>query len=260
MTTKISVITAVYNRRATVAQALTSVQQQSYVDVEHVVVDGASTDGSLQAIRDGATANTVLCSEPDRGIYDALNKGIKLCSGDVIGLMHSDDYYADESVLEDVAAAFADPMIDAVYGDLDYVDSADTTRVIRRWRAGVYHRDLLDWGWMPPHPTLYVRRRVIDRLGAYDTRYQISADYDCILRYFGEGRIRSTYLPRVLVKMRLGGASNESLKKIARKSWEDWLAMRRNGIGSIGGVGALAWKNLSKLQQFAVLTRPIPRV
>jgi glycosyltransferase involved in cell wall biosynthesis len=254
---KISVITAVYNRRATVAQALASVQEQSHRDVEHVVIDGASTDGTLQAIEERAGSNMVLVSEPDRGIYDALNKGIKHCSGDVIGLMHSDDYYADQGVLADVAAAFADPMIDAVYGDLDYVDGR---RIVRRWRAGVYHRDLLDWGWMPPHPTLYVRRRVIERWGAYDTRYRISADYDCILRYFGEGRIRSAYLPRVLVKMRVGGASNESLKKILQKSWEDWLAMRRNGIGSIGGVGALAWKNLSKLQQFASLPDPIPRV
>jgi glycosyltransferase involved in cell wall biosynthesis len=258
MPTRISIITAVYNRRGTVAQAVRSVQAQTHGNVQHVVIDGASSDGSLEVLKDCLGANAILVSEPDNGIYDALNKGNALCTGDVIGVMHSDDFFADDQVLADVAAAFADPSVDAVYGDLDYVDGLDTSKIVRRWRAGQYLRDRLAWGWMPPHPTLFVRRRVIERFGGYDTRYRISADYDCILRYFGRGKINVAYLPRVLVKMRVGGDSNRSLKNLIRKSWEDWLAMRRNRIGNLGGIGALVWKNLSKVRQFAPVVSPLP--
>lgn len=259
MTLQISIVTAVYNRRSTVAQAIKSVQAQTHQWVQHVVIDGASSDGSLQVVKDCLGPKGVLVSEPDKGIYDALNKGMAMCSGDVIGVMHSDDFFADDQVLSDVALAFADPTVDAVYGDLDYVDGRDTSKIIRHWRAGAYLRQRLDWGWMPPHPTLFVRRSVVERWGAYDTRYRISADYDSILRYLGQGHIRMAYVPRVLVKMRLGGESNGSLKKVIRKSWEDWLAMRRNGIGSLGGVGSLVWKNLSKVRQFAPALSPLPR-
>jgi glycosyltransferase involved in cell wall biosynthesis len=259
MAIQISIITAVYNRCGTVGEALRSVQAQTHGNVQHVVIDGASRDGTLQLLQDLLPPAAVLVSEPDKGIYDALNKGIALCSGEVIGLMHSDDFFADDQVLDDVAAAFADPAVDAVYGDLDYVSVQDTSRIVRHWRAGPYLRERLAWGWMPPHPTLFVRRHVIEKWGGYDTRYRISADYDCILRYFGQGQIRVAYLPRVLVKMRVGGESNASLKKVIRKSWEDWQAMRRNRIGILGGLGSLVWKNLSKVRQFAPLPRPLPR-
>jgi glycosyltransferase involved in cell wall biosynthesis len=259
MPIQISIVTAVYNRRATVAQALRSVQAQTHGNVQHVVIDGASNDGSLQVLKECLGPNTMLCSEPDKGIYDALNKGSALCTGDVIGVMHSDDFFADDQVLAEVAAAFSDPAVDAVYGDLAYVDRLNTNRIVRHWRAGPYLSGRLAWGWMPPHPTLFVRRRVIEKWGGYDTRYRISADYDCILRYFGQGQIKVAYLPRVLVKMRVGGESNASLKKIIRKSWEDWLVMRRNGVGNMGGLGSLVWKNISKLRQFAPLISPLPR-
>ena len=186
-------------------------------------------------------------SEPDKGIYDALNKGIARSTGDVIGLIHSDDFFADEKVLERVAAAFSDPDIDAVYGDLEYVAAADPTRVVRRWRAGNFTPRKLAWGWMPPHPTLFMRRRVFEAHGAYDASYHIAADYDAILRWFGQGGIRTAYIPEVLVKMRLGGKSNRSLRSIFRKSLEDYRALRSN---KVGGIGALAAKNLSKLPQF----------
>ena len=192
-------------------------------------------------------AQTVWLSEPDKGIYDALNKGLVRATGDVIGLMHSDDFFADEQVLVRVAAAFEDPDVDAAYGDLDYVARDDTSRIVRRWRAGEYQPARLARGWMPPHPTLYLRRSVIERWGGYNTRYQIAADYDAILRYFGQGKIRAAYIPHVLVKMRVGGESNRSLAKIWLKTGEDYSALRRNGVG---GVGALAWKNLGKLGQF----------
>jgi len=244
---KLSIITAVFNRADCVGQAVNSVQQQIYPDVEHVVIDGASTDGTLEILQNCLDASATLVSEPDKGIYDALNKGLNRASGEVVGIMHSDDFFADAEVLQHVAAAFADPMTDAVYGDLDYVAKTDTSRVIRHWRSGAFHPGRLAWGWMPPHPTLFLRRRVIEQWGGFDTRFRIAADYDAILRYFGQGKIRAAYIPRVLVKMRVGGESNRSLAKIWLKSREDYLALRRN---KVGGLGALAWKNLSKLGQF----------
>jgi glycosyltransferase len=243
----ISVITAVFNRVDTIGQALSSVQGQTGVRVQHIVIDGASSDGTLQVIEAQREQPAVLVSEPDRGIYDALNKGLALATGDVVGLMHSDDYFADERVLERVALAFADPAVDGVYGDLDYVAKDDTSRIIRRWRSGAYHPSRLARGWMPPHPTLYLRRSVIEQWGGFDTRFRIAADYDAMLRYLGQGQIRLAYLPEVLVKMRVGGESNRSLSRILRKSKEDYIALRRNGVG---GVAALIWKNLSKLPQF----------
>lgn len=222
-------------------------QAQTWPQVEHVVIDGASTDGTVAVLQACLNAQAVWVSEPDKGIYDALNKGLARATGDVIGLMHSDDFFADDEVLASVAAAFADPAVDAVYGDLDYVAKADTTRIVRRWRSGDYSAAKLARGWMPPHPTLFLRRGVIERWGGYDTSFRIAADYDTILRYFGQGQIRPVYIPRVLVKMRLGGQSNRSLGRIGLKTREDYRALRRNGVG---GVGALVWKNLGKLGQF----------
>lgn len=244
---KISVITATFNRVDTVAGALASVAGQTWPQVEHIVIDGASTDGTLQAIEAHRERLAVLVSEPDPGLYHALNKGLARATGDVVGLLHSDDLYADERVLERVAQAFADPAVDAVYGDLDYVAKADPSRIVRRWRSGVYSRGKLARGWMPPHPTLFLRRAVIEQWGAYDTAYRIAADYDAMLRYLARGQIRLAYIPEVLVKMRIGGESNRSLSRILLKSREDYAALRRNGVG---GVAALLWKNLSKLPQF----------
>jgi glycosyltransferase involved in cell wall biosynthesis len=250
---KISIITAVFNRTDSIAEALRSVQAQSWHDVEHVVVDGASTDGTLFVLQNFLNVSTrsgyqaQWTSEPDLGIYYALNKGLARATGDVIGLMHSDDFFADHEVLTSVATAFADPAVDAVFGDLDYVDKSNTTYIVRRWRAGRYSAAKLSLGWMPPHPTLFLRRRVIERWGGFDTNFSISADYDSILRYFGQGKIQSAYIPRVLVKMRLGGESNRSLGRIWLKTREDYTALRRNGVG---GLGALIWKNVSKIGQF----------
>jgi len=243
----ISVITAVLNRAGTIGQALASVHTQSWERVEHIVIDGGSTDGTLQLLETHRDRLAVLISERDNGIYDALNKGLRRASGDVLGLMHSDDFYSDDRVLERIASAFADPAVDGVYGDLDYVAREDPSRVIRRWRSGTYEAERLAWGWMPPHPTVYLRRSVIEQWGGFDTDFRISADYDAMLRYLARGKIRLAYVPEVLVKMRVGGESNRSLMRILRKSSEDYAALRRNGVG---GVGALVWKNLSKLPQF----------
>ena len=247
MTMKISVITAVYNNRDTIAQALDSALAQTHPDVELVVIDGGSSDGTLQVLQGYANRLAVLVSEPDRGIYDALNKGIARASGEVVGFLHSDDLFADEHVLARIAAAFADPAVDAAYGDLLYVSKDNPDRVVRTWRAGAFTPGNLAHGWMPPHPTFYVRRKVYEALGGYDTSYRIAADYDCMLRFLGKGGVRAAYIPEVLVKMRVGGASNRSLKNILQKSREDYRALRVNGVGDIW---ALAWKNLSKLPQF----------
>lgn len=245
--TKISIVTAVYNRAATVGDAILSVQRQSHPLVDHVIQDGGSTDGTLEIIKAHMEMRTALKSERDRGIYDAINRGMKRAQGDVIGLLHSDDVFAHDNVLAQVSEAFADPEVDCVYGDLQYVAADDTSRVIRHWKSGTYKRDILRHGWMPPHPTFFLRRSVLVRFGDYDTSYQIAADYDAMLRWLWGGRIRAAYIPDVLVKMRVGGESNRSLGRIVQKSREDYRALKSNGVG---GFGALALKNLSKIRQF----------
>jgi glycosyltransferase involved in cell wall biosynthesis len=244
---KISVITAVYNNRDSIADALDSALGQTHDDVELIVIDGASTDGTLDVLRGYGNRLAVLVSEPDQGIYDALNKGLRFATGEVVGLLHSDDLYADEHVLTRLTEAFADPGVDAVYGDLVYVSKDAPDRVVRYWKSGVFTPQKLRHGWMPPHPTLYVRHSVYERLGLFDTNYSIAADYDFMLRFLGQSGVRAAYIPEVLVKMRLGGASNRSLKNMLRKSYEDWRALRSNRIG---GLGTLAWKNFSKIPQF----------
>jgi glycosyltransferase len=220
---------------------------QSYADREHIIMDGGSNDGTLEILERRRDQLAVLVSEPDSGTYFGLNKGLALATGEVVGFLHGDDVYADAEVLAWIAAAFADPAVDAVYGDLLYVASNDTAHVIRYWRAGDYRPERLRWGWMPPHPTLYLRRSLYERFGVFDTRYRIAADYDLMLRMLTQLPGRAVYLPQVLVRMRVGGVSNRSLRTVLRKSWEDYRALRANGVG---GLGALAWKNLSKLPQF----------
>jgi glycosyltransferase len=244
---KISIITVTWNVCDTVSDCLASVAAQTHADCEHVVIDGASTDGTRELLEAHRAQLAVLVSEPDRGIYDALNKGLARVTGDVVGLLHADDVFADAQVLARVAEAFADPAVEAVYGDLVYVAREAPDRVIRYWRAGDFQPQRLRRGWMPPHPTLYLRRSVYERIGGFDTRYRIAADYDFMLRVLTQlsGQVR--YLPQVLVRMRLGGVSNRSLSKILLKSREDYQALRRNGVG---GLGALLWKNVSKVPQF----------
>lgn len=244
---KISVVTAVFNRRETIATAMDGVNAQSGVQVEHIIQDGGSHDGTLDIIHERSGPQTNLLSESDNGIYDAINRGIRRATGDVIGLMHSDDYFATPDVLSKVAQALKNPDIDGVYGDLTYVSNSDPTRVIRYWRAGPYDPAKLRRGWMPPHPTLYLRREIFDRWGLYDTSFQIAADYDAMLRYLVKGQIRLAYIPEVLVCMRTGGESNRSIGRLLRKSREDYRALQRNDVG---GLGTLAIKNISKIAQF----------
>lgn len=247
---KISVITACYNSASTLGHALDSVVSQNYSDIEHIVIDGASSDVTRSILEARPQQQLRWYSEPDEGIYDALNKGIARAQGDVVGFLHADDEYASTDVLSMVARCFTDPSVMACYGDLVYVSQHDTSRVIRYWRSGAYHPSQLKSGWMPPHPTLYVRRELYEKIGGFNTTYRIAADYDCILRlfcYIEERGGRVEYLPSVLVNMRTGGASNRSLKNIIQKSREDLWALRSN---KVGGLGVLAKKNFSKLGQF----------
>ena len=245
----ISVVTAVLNRATTIGPALASLQAQTWRCVEHIVIDGASTDGTLELLCAQRDRLAILVSERDGGMYAALNRGLACASGDVVGFLHSDDLYADERVLERVAQAFDDRAVDGVYGDLDYVARNDPSRVIRHWCARLYDPGQLAWGWMPPHPTLYLRRSVFETYGGFDTSLRIAADYDAILRYLTRGKIQLQYIPEVLVKMRLGGKSNRNLSDVLRKTREDYTTLRRH---QTGGVGTLILKNLRKLPQFVV--------
>jgi glycosyltransferase involved in cell wall biosynthesis len=249
MSLHISVVTAVLNRANTLGEALRSVHSQNWPNVEHIVIDGGSTDGTLAVLSEHKAGISKIVSEPDGGLYDALNKGIAHASGDVIGFMHADDSFATPRALARIAAAFEDPSVEAVYGDLVYVRNSDVSRIVRYWRAGQYQRAQLTHGWMPPHPTFYVRRDVYSRFGGFDTRYRIAADYENMLRILWRGRVHASYIPEVLVRMRTGGVSNSSLFNMLHKSRDDYAAMRQNGIG---GLQALLLKNVTKLPQFLV--------
>jgi len=244
---KISVVTAVMNGRATLPAMLNSLNAQHHLDVEHLVQDGGSSDETVPYLRAHGHRCMVLQSNADTGIYDAINQGIHRASGDVVGLLHADDRLAGTEVLTWVAEAMADPAIDGVYGDLQYIARDDPTRVIRHWKAGAYSAAHLKRGWMPPHPTLYLRREVFARVGLYDTSYRIAGDYEAMLRYLTAGRVRLGYIPQVMVQMKMGGVSNRSFAHMIRKSREDYRAIRRHGVG---GIGTLVAKNLSKLPQF----------
>ena len=247
---KISIITATWNCKNTLPDCLASVARQDYAHREHIVVDGASTDGTIDVVRQHIDQIAIFKSERDEGIYDALNKGINLATGEVVGFLHADDLYASDEVLSKVGEAFADSSVCAVYGDLEYVKHQDTTKVVRRWQSHPFKKQDLSWGWMPAHPTLYVRKEWYSRIGGFDITYRIAADYLSVLHLFTQPEFRAVYLPNVLVKMRLGGVSNRSLRAIASKSKEDWRALRSYGFSWPTAMRAIAWKNLSKLTQF----------
>lgn len=243
----ISVVTACLNSEGSIGEAITSVNAQAYLHIEHVFIDGFSTDNTLAIIQSQARDGYSLISEPDNGIYDALNKGIKNASGDIIGFLHADDFYANGDILTRIALCFEDPSVQAVYGDLQYVSQTDTSKVIRNWSAKQFSIERLKRGWMPPHPSLYVRKSWYEVIGGFDTSFRIAADYYSILQLFSNKAFRTVYIPEVLVRMRLGGASNRSLKNMIQKSREDYAALSRTGVG---GVGTLIAKNLRKIGQF----------
>jgi glycosyltransferase len=224
-------------------------KSEACINVEHLILDGASTDGTLKQIEKHVKHVAKVVSEPDRGFYDAINKAIALADGDVIGTLNADDAYADENVLVDVARAFETTGAEAVYGDLVYVSQKDTARVVRHWRSGSYRPGAFrSRGWMPPHPTFFVRREIYERLGGFDLRLTLAADYELMLRLVHRHRIRLAYLPRVLVKMRMGGMTNRSLGEVARKTAEDYRAWRLNRLTP--SAWTIFLKNVRKVPQF----------
>lgn len=254
---KITVITAVYNNKATITDAIESVISQSYKNVEHIVIDGGSTDGTIEAVRAFGDKIDKFVSEPDEGIYDALNKGIALATGDVVGFLNSDDVYANDLVLEKIARAFQHEDADSVYGDLNYVKRHNISNVVRHWKSHVFTQQKLRMGWMPPHPTFYVKRKIYEQYGGFDTDFKIAADYDSVLRFLGVYNISTTYIPEVLVQMRLGGVSNRDLRSILKKSGEDYKALKKN---TIGGHRVLLMKNFTKVSQFIKKEKYFKRV
>ena len=249
---KVSVITVVFNGAETIEDCIKSVCAQTHADIEHIIVDGGSRDTTLDIVNRYRNNISNIISEPDNGLYDALNKGINLATGEVIGFVNADDLLAGVNVISDIASEFDRTRTSGLYGDLEYVAKDDIARVIRYWRSGDFKYSSLRAGWMPPHPTLYLRSSVYQRArlknGDYfDTSFKIAADYDFMMRVLGKLKVDVTYLPQVLVKMRVGGKSNKSISNIIKKSHEDLTAMRRNGIGSFG---TLIFKNFRKLPQF----------
>ena len=226
----ISIITAVFNRSSTIVQAVKSVQQQTHPEVEHVVIDGASTDVTLQLLHECLHDRAILVSELDCGIYDAINKGIVRSSGEIIGLMHSDDVYANKHVLANVADIFGDAEIDAVYGDISFFRPSAPEKLVRRYRSDRFNAEMLAWGWVPAHTALFLRRRVFEQYGLYKINYKIASDYEFMARIFRSKVIRSKYLPNVLVHMRIGGVSTGGWRNTVLLNQEVLRACRENGI------------------------------
>jgi len=252
--TAISIITVVKNNKEFIEDAIKSVLLQTYPAIEYIIIDGASTDGTLGLIEKLASQNindkkiSRWISEPDDGIYDAMNKGINFSTGDIIGFLHSDDMFAGDNVIEKIAGKFNLPDVNAVYSDLVYVTKGDNNKVLRYWKAGNFSLNSLKFGWMPPHPTFFVRKSLYQKYGLFDTGLKIASDYDMILRLLNNNPDSITYINDVLIKMRLGGKSNRSLKNILTKSIEDYKALKKNDFSL--PAFTLLLKNIRKLNQF----------
>lgn len=244
---KVSIITVTYNSEKTLEDTIQSVLSQDYPNIEYIVVDGHSTDKTVSIIESYGNKIDTFISEPDKGIYDAMNKGICLATGDLVAILNSDDFYATPDVITKIAQKFT-PEIDAVYADLIYISATDKSKVIRRWQSGQYAEGLFRKGWMPPHPTFVVRKTVYDRFGLFTDQLRSAADYEIMLRFIHKHKIKLAYLPETTVHMRAGGASNKSLKNRIRANREDREAWRMNGLNP--GILTLIRKPLSKISQF----------
>lgn len=244
---KISLITAVYNGQKYLGDCMRSVRAQTYPNIEYIVIDGGSTDGSLATVAENRDLITYFVSEKDRGMYDAINKGIAVATGDVVGILNADDVFASADVLEKVAAKFEEDDVEGVYGDLNYV-SPDLNTVIRKWRSKDFRPKDLANGWMPAHPTLYLRKIVIERFGGYSLRFGTAADYEMMLRLLYTSQIRAVHLHLLMVNMRIGGMSNATFKQRFKAFVNDYRAIKANGIPF--AIRTLLFKKLSKLPQF----------
>lgn len=241
---KISIITVCFNSERTIEKTLKSVAFQTYCNIEHIVFDGNSTDKTVDIVKKFKHIS-ILESKKDNGVYFALNNAMNVATGDIIALLHADDFYYNEFVVEQIVSTFEQNNIDVIYADLQYV--SQDNKVVRYWKAGHFEPKKLFFGWMPPHPTIFFKTEVLKKIGGFDTNFKISADYDWILRVFNCQEIKIAYLPQVVVNMTIGGLSNGSLKNIFLKSKEDFLAIKKNNIGNFF---TLIFKNFRKISQF----------
>ena len=246
---KISIITASFNSAKTIKETIESVLSQDYPDVEYIVADGGSKDGTVEILRSYGDKIKWI-SEKDSGIYDAMNKGIRLATGEVIGIIGSDDFYPNSTIISQVVGAFKHSNADSVYGDLHYVAEENTSKIIRNWHAGKYKIQNFLYVWMPPHTAYYLRKDIYDKFGLYNTDFKSAGDYELMLRMLYKYKISTYYLPKVLMKMRVGGTGNASLKNRLRANKEDRLAWKVNGVEPYWFTMLL--KPLSKLNQWFV--------
>lgn len=245
---KVSIITVSYNSASTIEHTINSVINQDYPDIEYIIVDGKSTDGTLDTIKKYENKISKTISEKDEGIYFAINKGIQLATGDIIGILNSDDFYVHGRVISKVVQTFISKNADAVYADLVYVLKDDTGKIFRYWKAGEYKHGLFKKGWMPPHPTFFVKKEVYDKYGLYNTKLFLAADYELMLRFIHKMKISLSYLPQVIVKMRVGGKGNISFSQRLKANREDRLAWKLNGLKP--GLFTLVLKPLLKVKQY----------
>jgi glycosyltransferase len=227
---KISIITVTYNSAATLEQTIQSVTGQTYPHIEYIIVDGKSTDDTLKIVEKYKDRISKIISEKDAGLYDALNKGIDMATGDVIGILHSDDFYVNKEVIKKYAVVFSETHCDAVYSDLYYVDKNNTDKIIRKWKSGTYSKNAFINGWMPPHPTFFVKKEAYQRFGKFNLDFKSAADYELMLRFILKNQIQIAYLPEYTVKMRIGGKSNVSVQNRVNANLEDRKAWQVNGL------------------------------
>ena len=247
---KISIITVTYNCDSVLIDCLNSVALQSYNNIEHILIDGASTDRTLPIINSKRDQISVLVSEPDNGIYDAMNKGIKLAKGNIIGFLNSDDFYANNEIISKVAIEFErDPYLDACYADLIYVNKLNSKKNTRYFKSSKFKQGLFSKGWSPPHPTFFVRRSVYEKYGNFDLNYRIASDFDLMMRFLEIHKIKSRHIPEVWVKMRIGGVSNKNLKNIWLQNCEILNSFNKNNL-KVNSIIFFVYKIISRIQQF----------
>lgn len=247
---KLSIITVSFNSVNTIKDTIESIISQDYTNIEYIVIDGDSKDGTVDIVNKYSDYVTHFHSENDQGIYDAMNKGINIASGDIIGILNSDDFYPNSFILSNVIKTFKKYKCDAVYGDLVYVKASDTAKIKRYWKAGEYNTKKIKNGWMLPHPTFFVKREIYKKHGLYDTELKSAADYKMILNLLYKQNIIVYYIPMILVNMRLGGTSNRSLLNRIKANKEDGLAWTRNQLNK--PLFIRFKKPLQKLKQFFI--------
>ncbi len=247
---KVSIITACYNSASTIGDTLRTIQMQTHQNIEHIIIDGGSTDGTLELLEQHKHHIAYLSSEPDKGLYDAMNKGISKATGDIIGLLNSDDLFANEHVIGRVVNTLSDETIDACYGDLVYVKHDNINEIVRYWKSCAYTPELFAKGWVPAHPTFYLRRAIAEQHGMlFNLDYKLAADYDVLLRLLFSHNIKTAYIPDVMVKMRLGGATNKSIKNIINQNKEIMQALKRHNY-TYSPFTLLSHKVVDRVQQY----------